>query len=62
MRNCRAIFCKASEHNEHYEKFIDAFANLADMAIMINEHEAEYLIKSLQQAGAITVRQENEKG
>jgi hypothetical protein len=52
---------KASEHHDRYEKFIDAFANNADVAIMMNETECEYLIKSIQQAGAMTVGKKTKK-
>lgn len=52
---------KAPLHHDRFQKFIDYFNNREDLAILINELESEYLIKSLQQAGSITVNKQTKK-
>ncbi|MEP7319713.1 MAG: hypothetical protein ABI921_13255 [Panacibacter sp.] len=46
---------KAPTHHERFQDFIDIIALQGDMGVMFNEVEAEFLIKSMQQAGAISV-------
>ena len=52
---------KAPEHNERYQDFIPMFENQGDMAMRFNEAEAPFLLKSMQQAAAITAGKKTKK-
>lgn len=52
---------KAPEHSERYQDFIPMFENEGDMAMRFNEAEAPFLLKSRQQAGAITAGKKTKK-
>jgi hypothetical protein len=52
---------KASLHNDRYKAFIGFFNNVEDMAITVHEFECEFLIKSVQQAGAYTLNKQTKK-
>lgn len=52
---------KAPEHYERFQDFIPMLENQGDMSVRFNEIEAEYLLKSMQQAGAYTVGKKTKK-